>query len=412
LKKIVLITSGQPSLNPRLVKEADVLLNVGYEVAVIYQYWNDWGTKLDEELLANKKWKAIRVGGSPNTQKSNYWITRSIHKTAISLAKILGFKHGIAELAIGRCTWLLYNKALKYPADIYIAHNLAALPAAIKAAHKNKAKCGFDAEDFHRNEVSNNPKDFDVRIKSFIEEKYFPKANYVTASSPLITQSYQELFPNLFPIVTLLNVFPKTASLQIFTLKNKSPISLFWFSQTIGIDRGIEEIIKAMGKCDENQLELHLLGNHNQATIEHFNHLANQHHVNNNAIKYYAPISAEQIFSFASQFDIGMATETGVPYNRDICLTNKLFTYIQSGLAIIASDTKAQKKFIQQYPQVGKLYAKRNIISLAETLDYYVKNRHELLKNKQDSLSLSQRELNWETKSSYFLEVIKNTLSY
>lgn len=62
-KKIVLVTSGQPSLNPRLVKEADALVEAGYEVTVIYQYWNEWGTDLDKVLLPQKKWKTIRVGG-------------------------------------------------------------------------------------------------------------------------------------------------------------------------------------------------------------------------------------------------------------------------------------------------------------------------------------------------------------
>ena len=58
-KKVVLITSGQPSLNPRLVKEADILANSGFDVTVLYAYWNNWGTTYDNDLLSNKKWNAI-----------------------------------------------------------------------------------------------------------------------------------------------------------------------------------------------------------------------------------------------------------------------------------------------------------------------------------------------------------------
>ena len=49
--KIVLISPGQPSLNPRLVKEADTLAANGYDVTVLYSYWNDWGAKFDKTLL-------------------------------------------------------------------------------------------------------------------------------------------------------------------------------------------------------------------------------------------------------------------------------------------------------------------------------------------------------------------------
>lgn len=134
--KVVLITSGQPSLNPRLVKEADTLFDAGYDVTVIYQYRNDWGTKLDDNLLSQKKWRAIRAGGSPGTDVFIYWLSRTLYKTGQILIKGFGLKHGLAEIAIGRCAALLTSEASKFQADLYLAHNLAALPAAVRAAKK------------------------------------------------------------------------------------------------------------------------------------------------------------------------------------------------------------------------------------------------------------------------------------
>ncbi|RYE22812.1 MAG: hypothetical protein EOP42_23960, partial [Sphingobacteriaceae bacterium] len=129
--KITLITSGQPSLNPRLVKEADTLVSAGFNVTVIYQYWNNWGTELDKQLLPAKKWKAVRIGGSPQNNKTVYWLSRLQHTVAKVLVRRFGFRFYLAEKAIGRCTFLLLKKALQHPADLYIAHNLAALPVAV-----------------------------------------------------------------------------------------------------------------------------------------------------------------------------------------------------------------------------------------------------------------------------------------
>ena len=55
--KIVLITTGQPSCNPRIVKEADALSAAGHEVIVVYNYFIKWADENDQLLLAKKSWK-------------------------------------------------------------------------------------------------------------------------------------------------------------------------------------------------------------------------------------------------------------------------------------------------------------------------------------------------------------------
>ena len=221
---IVLISSGQPSLNPRLVKEADSLTEAGYTVTVIYQYWNKWGTALDMQLLQTKKWKSIRVGGDPSAAKFVYLKSRIRQKLAMKLSNILGFGFGFAETAITRCLAEQTNFAQSIKVDLYIAHNLGALPAAVSAAKKNKAKCGFDAEDFHRYEVTNNGTSLDYKIKKYIEDKYLVQVDYLTTASPLISAAYQECYPQLKPI-TLLNVFPQQ---HISTVdQTDKPLQLF-----------------------------------------------------------------------------------------------------------------------------------------------------------------------------------------
>jgi len=119
-RKVVIITSGQPSLNPRLIKEADLLAEIGDDVTVIYQYWNIWGTELDNAILKDKKWNAIRVGGDPLNQKISYWFTRLRQKISILLLKTFGFIYSLPELAIGRCTIELTKTAQKIKAEVYI----------------------------------------------------------------------------------------------------------------------------------------------------------------------------------------------------------------------------------------------------------------------------------------------------
>ena len=407
VKKILLISSGQPSLNPRLVKEADALADAGYDVTVLYAYWNEWGTGFDKELLPSKKWKAICTGGDPLQKNGIFFLSRLIHKIAKTVNQKTGAKY-LIELAIARASYFLLREAKKYRADLYIGHNLGALPATVKAAKANKKPCGFDAEDFHRFEVSDNINDTDVILKTKLEDRYLPHVDYLTVSSPLIAEKYKHLYPDKKPVV-ILNVFPRDLNIQSPELNSEAPIRLFWFSQTIGPGRGIEDVIAALLLLKEYPFEIHLLGHLSVEMQNAFiNKIAGIESVN---LYLHPPIPPDDITAFASQFDIGLASENSVPLNRDICLPNKIFTYIQAGLAVMASDTSAQSKLLNEYPGIGKVYKKRDVEALSAALLYYHQNWEKLFETRKASLELARAKLNWETESQSFLATVEKTLT-
>ena len=403
--KVLMVTSGQPSLNPRLVKEADALTDAGYIVTVLYAYWNSWGTQYDQQLLHAKKWRAIRVGGDPEQKPAIYFISRLIHKMAVLLYGKFNSSF-FAEWAIARSSYFLMREAKKHEADIYIGHNLGALPATVEAARANKKPCGFDAEDFHRFETSDDINNRDVILKTCIEDRYIPKVNYLSAASPLITEAYDKLYPGKNP-VTLLNVFPLDAAVNAPVLNQAAPVRLFWFSQTIGTNRGIETVVKALQQLNSDNFELHMLGFIPAAEKEQF--IANLQ-LYDVKLHFHDPVPPAKLIDFASQFDIGLAMENSTPVNRDICLTNKIFTYMQAGLAIIASNTSAQARLMNAYPLAGKVYQQGNIQMLAGLLNAYHQNRDALLQARMESLRIGRTELNWDIEAPKLLNIIKNTL--
>lgn len=403
--KIVLITSGQPSVNPRLVKEADALTDAGFDVTVIYQYWNEWGTEMDRKLLPQKKWKTIRVGGTPREEKITYWQSRLLYKAGQIFAKYI-FNSSITDiLTIGRCTTFLIAEAKLHKAHIYIAHNLAALPAAVKAAKKNKAKVGFDAEDFHRNETTDDIQQAAYQLKVRLEEKYLPTVDYITASSIEISNRYQQLFPMLNP-VTILNVFDHQDSTKAIN-RNDQVLKLVWFSQTIGQNRGLSDILMLIP--DFTNLELHLLGDHDPFIIAQLT--KDLAHDFGNRIFFYPPIPSTDLIGFCSKFDIGLALEPGFSINNDLALSNKIFTYVQAGLAIIASDTTAQQQFINQYPDLGETYDRKNLATLRSILNRYIEDPDFLIGHQTKAAWYAVHTLNWQHEKQKFLSVIKRTLA-
>jgi len=403
-QKILLVSSGQPSLNPRLVKEADALTTAGFEVIVLYTYWNDWGTLYDKQLLTEKKWKAIRLGGDSEQKRFTWFLSRLVHKVSRYVLQKTGKYAWFSDIAIARGSYFLIRGAKKHKADLYIAHNLGALPAVVKAAELYKKPCGFDAEDFHRQEVDDDVNSYNFKLSSCVEDKYLSSVNYVTASSPLIAERYALLYKRT--VTSILNVFPQTP-VHVITLNKNKPLKLFWFSQTIGPNRGLELIIEAIGLA-KIASELHLLGQPANGYKQQLSQLAQAAGIANYNLYFYEPIKADQIFNVASQFDIGLASEAGVCLNRNISLTNKLFTYIQSGLAVAASNTPAQRALMGQYPQIGKVY--RNAKELSMVLTEYDKNRELLFQTKNEAFKIGQTQLNWENESRKFLNVVESAL--
>jgi glycosyltransferase involved in cell wall biosynthesis len=403
-KKVLLITSGQPSLNPRLVKEADALANTGYNVTVLHTYWNNWGADFDKKLLPAKKWQAVCVGGDPANKRRVYFLSRLISKIAQSVSNKTKGKL-MADWAAARATYFLIREAKKHQADLYIGHNLGALPAVVAAARANNKPCGFDAEDFHRNETSDDSANADVVLKTKVEDKYLPLLNYFTTSSPQIAEAYQVLYP-LLKINTLLNVFPAGQN-KIRHRKDPGPLKLLWFSQTIGPNRGLQDIVGAMQLLDKEPYELHLLGS-KLHTSPNFIKTLTGSGIN---LQMHDPIHPDDLTAFAGRFDIGLALEPGFSINNNLALSNKIFTYMQAGLAIVASDTAAQQDLLSKNPTIGRLYPKGNAKALAAVLANYNQDREKLISTQNEALRLSHSQYNWEVESQKFLAIVKQTLS-
>lgn len=400
MPKIVIITTGQPSTNPRMVKEYLALKEEGYIVKVFYGFWVNWASTADITFFNNAfvdKKDFIICGGSPSRQRWMYYYSRLRNK-------ICKFLPGYTkEHVLSRTAHFLERATIREKADLYIAHNLGAVSAAVKTARKYKAKVGFDAEDYHRGEYINQNNSNALLVK-YIEDKYLPECDYITAASPLIGQAYKELYPRQ-KIAVINNVFSKKYLQQL----HESAVSLkvFWFSQTIGPNRGLETVVKAIEILKEKcKIELHLMG-HQQADygseLVTLTTLAD-------CIHFLPPVTPDEVFEVASKFDVGLSLEVPETENREFCLTNKIFTYLLAGNCILLSATKAQKDFFSLYPGIGCLFDAGNEIQLSEILLHLHNNREELYHIKLNSLRVAAEYLNWENESRKFKTIIKDQL--
>lgn len=402
VKKIVVITTGQPATNPRAVKDAVALENVGYKITFIYNFWAAWALPFDEEIMKENPTITWQMAGSnPINKKAIYYFSRIRHKYFRSLNKIFPSNFSIARNAALRGFSSLVKTAASIKADLYIAHNLGALPAAALAAKKYHAKYAFDAEDFHRGQEV--PGSIEEKRTILIEDTYLPGALFITAASPLIAEKYSGYYNSTVTVIN--NVFSKKYLVKEINETSK-PIKLFWFSQTIGKGRGLEDIIHALMEMPHGSFSLTLLGKHDEAIKDYFIELE-KGEKSNVDINFLQPVSPAEIFAIAAQHDVGLALEQSGELNRNLCLTNKIFTYLLAGNAIIFSDTKAQKQFYEDNTDIGSIYECGNSQGLKNILYQYSNNRKLVLDKRKRSLALAGSKFNWEMESFKLIEIIK-----
>ena len=126
----------------------------------------------------------------------------------------------------------------------------------------------------------------------------------------------------------------------------------------------------------------------------------------------YPPCHPEKIPGIAASFDVGLALELPVSRNREICLSNKIFTYLLAGICIVASESEGQKRFFENLPQVGFTFPCGNVDALTAALANLLGDRELLNQLSMQSEKQGREKYNWTVEGRKLLEFIdKQVLS-
>ncbi len=398
--KITLITGSHLSSNPRLVKEAKALLDAGYELHILCaQYLNEL-SEFDESIFVELNEASIHIINYQNSSAKG-WFLRLRSALRLRLAKFNFFKslHLLSWINLSRMLPEMKSALKHIQADIYIAHTLAALPAAAWASSFHNSKYAFDAEDFHSGETNDS---LQKQLIISLENEFLESCTYLSTASPLSSELYKLRYPGL-RIITLNNVFP------FYNLPNVKaplvrPIKLVWFSQTIGLNRGIQEFFSLLSNLPIGSFEVHLRGSHTADIRTEL--LASINEKWHSSIFFYQQCDSKYLDNWLGTFDIGLALESNTTLNRDICITNKIFQYITGGLAVVATDTAGQKWVFQEAPNIGFMIDQDKTELASDALKYWSENPEQLELAKQNSLVAAKTIFNWDLEKNKFLNQI------
>ena len=255
--RICLVSPSHPCCNPRLVKEADALHEAGFAVHAVVTRYLPALDALDRAVFAGAGWTHSVVDVTrPMTRLRHKFLQRFSRRR---LAEASSPTARLAALAHAPVSDDLVRAAGRVPADLYLGHVLAALPAVVAVAARRRTLAGFDAEDFHTAELPDTPGNaIELKARRCLEQTLLPSCAHFTAAAPLIAEAYRTSYG--FTAVPVLNVFPRRLAPAAGTAPapGRRP-TLYWFSQTVGPDRGLESLMDALG-CMRTVCDVHLRG--------------------------------------------------------------------------------------------------------------------------------------------------------
>ncbi|PAW93472.1 hypothetical protein CKK33_08205 [Mucilaginibacter sp. MD40] len=396
-KHICIITQSHLCRNPRVVKEAR-LLSRYYNVTIINNTYDAALSIEDEELIAGYNVKLISISQLQNKNIISF-TDRLIKKMADWLVKFTGIQ---THLALGYGADRFVSAALKLNADAYMGHQELGLYCGCRLLDDGK-RVGFDFEDWYSADllpdaISYRP----VKLLRRLEKKALQKGICNITTSNILAVELAGVCNCPEPTVVY-NVFNKRDDLLQANKTYEQPLKLFWFSQTIGRGRGLEQFIK-LSTAVNHSLEIHLLGNVDADFRSELIGITPAQH----QLFFHGPVPDKQLADKIAGFDIGLALELATPPSRDLTITNKFFQYIQAGLPVIASNTRGQTEAFKKFKpgiMLSQHYSEYDGIQLSAWLS----NQAELIAARERAIEAAQY-YHWENQANQLLSAASRLL--
>jgi glycosyltransferase involved in cell wall biosynthesis len=395
--RICLLTSGHLSSCPRIVKAADALHEAGYRVRVVCASHLPSHEQLDEHLLRERGWQVTMVRFGRDGAWQRRAGTALAQRAAERAVRVVGVSRAPLPLvaqAFGRLHSSLHAAAAAEPADLYYGGTAGALAATAQAARARRVPYALDLEDFHSAEQDDSPQARRAHaLIARIERDLFSGAAFLTAGSEAMAEAY--LRERGRKPIAIDNVFPLPQSEPALAPSKGPGLRVYWFSQTIGPGRGLEDAVRAAGMSGV-PIELHLRGGEVPGYVRSLRALAHQV-APALVIMQHGQEPPDPIeLCRRGRYDVGLALEQSHVFNRTVCLTNKTFTYLAAGLAVAFTDTEGQRALAQDLGEGAFLAPLGDVPALAAGLARWASDRALLARARRAAWDGAVRRWRWD----------------
>jgi glycosyltransferase involved in cell wall biosynthesis len=376
-----------------MVKAASALAEAGHAVRLVSTQFLDWAAA-EDQAIGGCPWSTVDYRRS--TAPAKYLETGLRFHAARKWVRLVGPRRAsLAALsaATGRGSRDLLKLALSEPADLFYGGTCGGLAVAALAGRSAGVPYGLDLEDFHEGEFEPGPAwDHSRDLLRRLQREVLPGAKFVTAGCSAVAAQYERTYG--IPVIPVHNTYSLPDRAPDPEPPGNGALRLYWFSQTVGAGRGLEDVVRAIGLAGI-RAELHLRGHAVPHFMDDLARLAAETGAEV-GLHLHPPAPPGQMVELSLPYDAGLSLQQGLDLNRGLCLGNKALTYILAGLAVVITDTAGQRPFAADLGEGALLYQAGDIASLASGLLQWAENRGQLRGARQAAWQAAKRRWHWD----------------
>lgn len=404
-KKVLILTSAHLCRNPRVVKEATTLGAAGYDVTVMSISVQVRFERVDRELIRGLPFKRVTLDYAADTaharladffQRGATWVARrACRQLRIETAQTLGPASALLNFARG------------FPADLTIVHTEIPIWAA-QFLIRDGRRVAVDVEDWYSEDLlyadrQSRP----LKLLRHAEEFALRHAVYSSATAQSMADALTGAYHCPPPII-IRNSFPLQSRSRVDRPGCTGAPSFIWFSQSIGPGRGLELFFAAWARTTQPS-KVYLLGDERPGYRQKL--LARLPPVRRGDVHFIPSVTPEELPFKLAEFDIGLALEPSWPRNKDITISNKIFQYMNAGLALIATPTAGQMEVMTAAPDSGLVVTAHETTEYAAKLDALLGDHSRLRAAQCASRAAAERAFCWECETPRLLTAVAQALS-
>ena len=377
------------------------MAEAGYDVVVLGMATLPHLMDEDRELAESRKWKLQVVPGplskGMRAKRVGYGLVK---KAADLIAKIFGWQ---TEAQLGGWRKDLLRAALSIRADLTIAHSVPTLWVARELQREGRAVAADFEDWFSRtHEKSCHHPD---RVIEALEKEMLQEGKYVTCTSYAMAEAIAKEYGKRPEVIY--NVFP----LELVPAPAPAPGAegpkVIWISQALGLGRGLEMLMEALGFC-EPSFTLTLVGNSQGQYRSELEEKIPAHW--RDRVLFREQVKDQDVMRIIASHHVGLALEQNMPRNRDVTVTNKILQYLLGGLAVVATETQGQVEIAKQAPCAIRTVPLHQAKDLAKALGELTTTASALKAAREQAKKIAEQRFCWEVEKRRLLFAIERSL--
>jgi glycosyltransferase involved in cell wall biosynthesis len=409
MAKICIILGAPLCRAPRSPKEAEALGEAGHDVVVLAPIFSERHYREDQIMEEEGSWSRcvpvdLRIEETPFWQRL-YW--RGLRRAGKEAVARLGWQ---SPSALGYGVGRMLSWARQEDADLYIGHQEVGLWVCARLLEEGH-RVGADIEDWYSRDLPPEARQKrPVRLLERDEEILLRKGAHVTTTSVTMAEKLADMYGADPPEVTY-NAFRWSTRDSIDgewrDRQDETLPSCHWFSQTIGLDRGLETFFQALNHVDRS-VAVHLRGSVSTSVERELRGLFPDE--KGHKLNLHGLVPNHHLLNRIAEHDVGLALEKNVTASREYTITNKILQYLLGGLAVVATDTAGQREVAGKASGAVQTCEQEDPQDMARHLNRLLENPRRMEEKKDAALEAARETFCWERQIPTLLRSVNEAL--